>query len=197
MALLENLADYTERIVISFIDPYRKTKIRMRSTGEDFDLSPDSFEVGKYEEFFGWLAREAGKINLDVFTCAETIDLSKYGIKHGKCIDDELVSMITGETVPFKKDPSQRAACGCVLSRDIGINDTCIFGCKYCYAVTDFKKASANLRKHNPKWEALIDIPEEIKLKEKHSDSEAVNGHLKCTSYGQLIVHQFSSTTPA
>lgn len=176
--LLDELVNYTERIVISFIDPYRKTKIRMGGAEECFSLYTDSFDAEKYEEFAGWLAKKAKEKNLKVFTCAEIIDLSKYGIKHGKCIDGELISRITGESDSFKKDPTQRKACDCVVSKDIGINETCIFGCKYCYAVSNLKKARENYKKHNPESESLIEIPEDIKLREKYNTKNSANNSL-------------------
>ena len=67
-------------------------------------------------------ARDNG---MDIFSCAEERDFSPYGIRPGKCIDDTYISRVFGLKVPFTKDPSQRNACGCVTSRDIGAYDTC------------------------------------------------------------------------
>lgn len=38
--------------------------------------------------------------------------------------------------VPHGKDPSRRKACRCVVSRDIGMYDSCVYGCPYCYATS-------------------------------------------------------------
>jgi hypothetical protein len=71
---------------------------------------------------------------IEIATCSEKIAIEKYNIKHNKCIDDELISKITGKTILYKKDTSQRKECGCTVSRDIGTYNTCFHDCVYCYA---------------------------------------------------------------
>lgn len=162
--LMEALSGYTNRLVISFIDPYRKTKIRMdKETSDSFELLPDAFDVQAYNKIAEFIGKEAKKYGLEVQSCAEGIDLNKYEIIHGKCIDDELLSKIAKAPLKLKKDPSQRGACGCVISKDIGVNNTCLFGCKYCYATSSIKSAKDNYRKHDSKSPSLIgwfDVPE-------------------------------------
>ena len=169
-AIAEKLKGKTAQLVISLIDPYRKTKIRLeRETGDTFSLDGDAFEPGTYTGLAEWLGPAMKKIGLRVNTCAERIDLSLYGIEHGKCIDDELIRRIiksrendlfgaSAAQVTHRKDPAQREHCGCIESRDIGMNNTCMFGCKYCYATGSEKMALRNYEKHDKKAEAIIDL---------------------------------------
>nr|WP_321263769.1 DUF1848 domain-containing protein [uncultured Sphaerochaeta sp.] len=126
--LAEKLKDATQRCVISFIDFPKRTFSAMRSLGY---REPDFNEMHTIARAFSAIAREKG-ITLE--TCAEAIDLSTYGISHGKCIDDALISRISGKPLHLKKDTNQRKNCGCVPSVDIGLYNTCMHGCKYCYA---------------------------------------------------------------
>ena len=47
----------------------------------------------------------------------------------GKCIDDELLNRLFGLDLDRTKDPSQRTECGCIVSKDIGMYNSCPFGC--------------------------------------------------------------------
>jgi len=151
----KRLKSYAGRLVISLIDSYRKSLSRMK-TIEGFRPDNGVFETGTYEGLLEWIGREMRNIGLPVFTCAEEIDLNRYGIAHGKCIDDELIGRISGRVIPYVKDPGQRKACGCTKSKDIGENNTCLFGCKYCYATSDFTLAGNNFKKHDKHSTSII-----------------------------------------
>ena len=77
--------------------------------------------------------RESG---LPLYTCAEAVELSEYGIRHAACIDSAKVERIAGYPIRVERDPGQRPACGCAASVDIGVYNTCPNGCTYCYATT-------------------------------------------------------------
>ena len=127
-AICKRLSGYTEKCVISFIDMYRKT---MRNSK---DLRIQEFSHKDMIQLAKMIGSIAKQYNIKVETCSEAIDLSQYGIEHGKCIDDRLISRILGTPLKDHKDLNQRKECGCIESIDIGKYDTCKHFCKYCYA---------------------------------------------------------------
>ena len=96
------------------------------------------------------LSKIARNYQLPIYTCSEKIDLSRYGIQHGACIDKEKIHKLIGYKVDLKKDPGQRRECGCAESIDIGMYDTCIHGCKYCYATGSLESAKKKYGQHDP-----------------------------------------------
>lgn len=156
--IASELKGYTKRSVISVVDIYKKANKRLRALQEagspviPYGGKPDT----NFEYLMNILAETAVQSGMEIFSCAEDLDLSPYEIRPGKCVDDEYIQRVFGLDVTHKKDPSQRAACGCVASKDIGAYDTCLFGCQYCYATTSFERARINHADHNPQSPSLI-----------------------------------------
>ena len=119
----DELNSYTEKLVFSYIDPYKKL-------GVEFKEIPDDIKIRVAEK----LIEFNKEWQLDLATCAEVIDLD--GIQHNKCIDPELVERICGKQrwITDTKDKNQRPACGCMQSGDVGTFKMCGHRCKYCYA---------------------------------------------------------------
>lgn len=126
--MADELAPYTKKCVFSYLDFYTKMKNRMKQMG----IRPADREEKEYlEEAF---SKTASRCGIVLETCAEDIDLEKYGILHGRCIDDKLLSQIIECPLKVEKDKNQRLECGCAASIDIGLYNTCKNGCVYCYA---------------------------------------------------------------
>ena len=94
--------------------------------------------------------------NMQITSCAMEQDLARYGVCPGKCIDEEYIASVFGLGVSHEKDPGQRTACGCVVSRDVGMYDTCLFGCQYCYATRSFERARANHAAHQVESPSML-----------------------------------------
>ncbi len=157
--IAEALNGATQRNVISIVDIYKKAQKRLlelRQQGvvvEETKHNAISDEVGAMLEHLVATARRCG---MEIFSCAEDLGPRPIGIQPGKCIDDEYIARTFNLKVKTKKDPSQREACGCVVSKDIGMYDTCLFGCKYCYATSSFTAAQRNNSEHDPKSPSIV-----------------------------------------
>ena len=145
---------YTSRLVFSFADiaGYQNVQRNLKRAG----VKAREFTTSEMEVFSAGLHRLNKEWGLSLATCAEGMDLEAFGIEHGRCIDDRLLVKLFPQDVelmrflgyeeglggvlcplPSKrklKDPGQRKACGCILSKDIGSYNTCAHQCAYCYA---------------------------------------------------------------
>ena len=126
-----------KRLVFSFADinSYRKVSYNVRSSGIR--------EMNNEEQIY--FCEQLSKIidtrEVDIMTCSEFIDLSRFGINHNSCVDPFIINEIRKEKnkIPLSiniKDNGQRKDCGCIESKDIGFYDSCSHGCLYCYANT-------------------------------------------------------------
>ena len=164
-AFVDKLAPYTNRCVISFLDLYTKTKHNTQLLGIR-DISADEMKI---------LARGISQIadgKIEVQSCSEKINLDEFGIRHGACIDKEIVEHVIGAKIDVAKDKTQRQECGCMTSVDIGQYDTCTHLCAYCYANFRPKIAEANFRRHNSEDTSLFGaIRPDAKITERKMNS--------------------------
>lgn len=141
--IARELSEYTEKIIISFVDLYAKTQRNTKDLNMRGLTDEEMLALGSS------LAKIASEYDLRIESCAENIDLRSVGIEHGHCVDRELIERITGFKMKCEKDKNQRAECGCFDSIDIGSYNTCKNGCKYCYANFNQDRVKQNAEKYN------------------------------------------------
>lgn len=166
----DQLKDYTTKLVFSFADIANYRKVARNLIKEVINYK--EFENSSMHDFAAGLSKLNNKWGFEIGTCAEKIPLELYGIKHNKCIDDDLMIKLFShdtklmkflgvsmdepslfEVLPTSKkkknlrDKGQRSLCGCILSKDIGQYNTCPHECVYCYANTSKEIALNNYKK--------------------------------------------------
>jgi DNA repair photolyase len=126
--IARQLKGHTGKATVSFMDFYSKIKKNVERLKIREMTLDEKYKIIKH------IAMTAKENGLELDVCAEDIDLAQFGAARAKCIDERLVERISGRVLNVKKDRSQRPACGCAASVDIGVYNTCLNGCKYCYA---------------------------------------------------------------
>ena len=152
------LKDATHRSVVSLVDTYAKTRKRIAQLNQDgLEIREHQDNPSKpFDDLMIALVQAARQNGMSLQSCAEEIDLAVYGVQPGKCIDDQYIAATFGLQVGHRKDPGQRKACGCVVSKDIGMYDSCLFGCPYCYATASMARARHNHAQHDPASSSLL-----------------------------------------
>lgn len=140
------LSSYTNKVIISFVDIYgKKTPCKVQ------EVDRENVEV---------LSREFGKIaqknDILIQTCCEQYNLSEYGIRQGGCIDNNMIEKVCGYKLNIKMDKGQRKTCQCIESIDIGVYNTCLHDCIYCYANGNKETTRGNYFKHDSNAEFLV-----------------------------------------
>lgn len=166
--IAKELKGYTEKLVFSYADIQIYSKVKNNLSKKNIKYI--EFDSEKKIEIAKKISEIGKKFNLEVATCAENIDLSVYGIKKNKCVDDELMvrlfkddkklmeflgydENLFSDYVENKKlkDKGQRADCGCIMSKDIGEYNTCMHLCVYCYANFSEEMVKENIKRFREK----------------------------------------------
>lgn len=142
------LAPYIDRCVFNFVEMYKKVEKNMP------ELLPlteqDKHAVAKE---IGMIAKKHG---IYIQTCGKNGDYTHYGIHESGCMTLDILGQANGVTFKHLKHKGMRQGCQCIESRDIGTYDTCMNGCKYCYANKNPHKAFENYKLHNPMSPLLL-----------------------------------------
>ncbi len=146
--MAEKLSPYIDRCIFSFVEMYKKLQSNMP------ELIPLGIEdMNMLAQILGGIAKANG---IYIQTCGTNGDFSKYGIHKSGCMTLDILGEANGIEFKTLKHKGMRQGCHCIESRDIGAYDTCINGCKYCYANKNPQKAFENYKFHNPNSPLLL-----------------------------------------
>ena len=153
-SMAKELTPYVDRCIFSFVEMYKKVEVNMP---ELIPLSVEDMDI--LARGFGEIAAKYG---LYMQTCGNNGDYSRFGIHSSGCMTLDMIGQANDIEFRKLKHKGMRQGCGCIETRDIGAYDTCLNGCKYCYANKWPQKAVENYKDHD-------------------SDSPLLLGHLKDT----------------
>ena len=150
------LAPYIDRCIFSFVEMYRKLEVNMP---ELLPLSVQDMDV-----LAQGLGAIAEKHDIFIQTCGTNGDFTRYGIHGSGCMTLDIIGGANGIVFKDRKHKGMRQGCHCIESRDIGAYDTCMNGCKYCYANKNPRKAFDNFKLHDPESPLLLGVlkPEDM-----------------------------------
>lgn len=159
--LCKELEGSIDTIVISFVDMYKNTKANARQLQLKEITKEDMECIG---EQFATIAKQH---HMTVQTCAEQIDLSRFGVKQGSCINKKDLVEAIGHDFPEPVGSGVRGKlCDCLPTVDIGDYNCCAHECLYCYANYDAMRIQERMKTHDPFSSVLLGhLTEEDQLK--------------------------------
>ncbi len=154
--LCSELERYTRRCYISFVNLYGKVEKRLYNN--DVTINNDAYQ-SKIElaNFMADISLEHG---INLYSCCNEFLLNEK-VKKARCIDAELLRELYRIDISSYSVSPSRKKCGCYKSIDLGLYDTCLHQCLYCYANNRKERIKKNYEHHDPFYPALhkgIDI---------------------------------------
>lgn len=130
------LRGYTTQVKISFFDGYKKAFKNIYRNIPEIRIQTDPSQLEEFPMFLHRMVEISKKNGMIITSCSEELLEGNKYIKAGSCIDVDLINRQFHLNLPYRKDPNQRFYCNCAVSKDIGVYNSCKFGCLYCYATT-------------------------------------------------------------
>jgi hypothetical protein len=161
-AIARELAGATRVVNTSLVEPYQKTFRRVANETVHYRTpdpkrhkwvarqKPDLREAGEGARRLlaelGAIAAEHGmalracsnpELSLPTSQCCSSEIFAPYGESLARALED-------------LRPGASRPSCRCLQSVDIGMDNTCLAGCRYCYVLLSHETAVANFRRHDP-----------------------------------------------
>jgi hypothetical protein len=170
--IARQLAGATRVVNVSFVEPYAKAIRRIADPGVQYRAVdpgrhksvarkyPDLPVVKEADSLLKEISAVAGDLGIELRVCCNPeYSGPLLGLPEpSQCIGPELFAPYGEELLAkvssLPEDPS-RSACRCLKSQDIGMDETCAGGCKYCYVTNSGRASLDNFERHDPKSPTL------------------------------------------
>jgi len=133
-----------KKCVISFAIAYKSVAKNLAGIGHAQLDAEDKFRLA---ENLLHIAKEHG---ITLCACCELPGLYELGVQPISCVDASLFG------VDAPHDKNQRDGCNCAVSVDIGAYNSCMNGCRYCYANHSETSVRKNYAEHRADSEFLV-----------------------------------------
>ena len=152
--LAADLAGAVDEAVVSFVQPYRKTRRNLDAAADRHGFAWRDPDEAEKRALAGDLAAIARRHGMALTLCTQP-GLAVTGAMPARCIDADRLSDVAGRPIaaPVR---GNRPGCLCHASRDVGAYDTCPHGCVYCYAVERPDRAKRRHAAHDPESPFLV-----------------------------------------
>jgi len=138
------LAGSCEKCVISFVIAYQSISKNLAEIGH---TELDAESKLRLTKAMLLIAKEH---SITLCACCELPELYELGVQPVSCVDASLFG------VDAPRDKHQREGCNCAVSVDIGAYNSCMNGCRYCYANHSETKVRQNYVAHHADSEVLM-----------------------------------------
>ena len=146
--MAKKISPHVQRCIFSFVEMYKKLEYNMP------EIIP--FTADEKLEIAKKLEKIARENNLYIQTCGTDENYEKFGIHLSGCTTSEILEIANHVKYKDVKPKGMRKGCHCIPSRDIGAYDTCLNGCKYCYANKNPDLAVKNYKFHDKNSSILL-----------------------------------------
>jgi hypothetical protein len=161
-AIARSIRGATRVVNVSIVEPYAKAFRRLADPTVCYRRAdparhrwvarrrPKLREVGaEVEPMLSDLAAIARDHGMELRSCANP----EWALPQSQCCAEELFGpygeAVAQAVVGLPPAPT-RSSCRCLRSVDIGMDNTCLGGCRYCYVVSSHQLAVASFQSHQP-----------------------------------------------
>ena len=139
--LADALARITDEVVVSFAQLYAKSARNLAKAGITWRVP----ELPEQAALIADLRAIAAERAIALSLCTQPELAAATHAPGARCIDAARLADVAGRPI-VAATKGNRPGCLCAESRDIGAYDSCVHGCRYCYAVADHEAVQRRRR---------------------------------------------------